>query len=285
MTGTAPISSDAAHQQLVDHPYFKYRGCAPDPDNPRLAVGCVERGGRWVQLPVDAWHGPDRDGAEPQQVRKARVAAAVDVCMGCAVWAQCDVYANSVTPEGRLAEPDGIRAGRTALERHRALIKSRRVVVRKPAPVAQLKTQQRMVVLRAIAAHTDPYRVAEAAGVPFQTAQWQRSRLVTLLELEKSATRAELLEAAVARGLLEAEEVVADPESTVGPAAGQVPAPGRVAGPAGLREAAARVAVSVMEARASTRALLREARTAGTPTPAGSEQLLLWQPGSVGAAA
>jgi hypothetical protein len=210
MTGTEPITSDAAHEAFVDHPYFAYRGCAPDPDDPRRAAGNPA-------LSLDAWHGEDRDGAEPQGERRARVAAAVDVCMGCAVWAQCDAYANSLTPEGRLAEPEGIRAGRTALERHRALIAVRQVAAPVPAPVEQIRTEQKLAVLRALAVHADPVRVAAAAGVDVRTAQWQRSRLVTQLGLPRSASRRDLLAAAVARGLLRSDEVVADPGGPVRP--------------------------------------------------------------------
>jgi hypothetical protein len=166
-----------------------------------------------VSLSLDAWHGDDRDGSEPQREREARQASAVEVCLGCPVMVQCDAYASSVVVEdgqARLAEPAGIWGGRLALERHRAFIK-RRHEVASAAPVRAVKTPQRLRVLEALAVHADAEAVASAAGVDVRTANWQRSRLVTQLNLDKeSATRGKLLAAAVERGLLDAGVVVGD---------------------------------------------------------------------------
>ncbi|WP_329474212.1 WhiB family transcriptional regulator (plasmid) [Streptomyces sp. NBC_01723] len=166
-----------------------------------------------VSLSLDAWHGDDRDGSEPQREREARQAAAMEVCLNCPVMVACDAYANAVVAEDgktRLAEPAGIWGGRLALERHRAFIK-RRHEVAVAAPVRAVKTPQRLRVLEALAVHADAEAVAEAAGVDVRTANWQRSRLVTQLNLDKgSATRRELLAAAVERGLLDARVVVGD---------------------------------------------------------------------------
>ncbi|WP_435606561.1 WhiB family transcriptional regulator [Streptomyces ardesiacus] len=166
-----------------------------------------------MSLSLDAWHGDDRDGSEPQREREARQAAAVEVCLNCPVMVQCDAYASSVVVEdgqARLAEPAGIWGGRLALERHRAFIK-RRHEVASAAPVRKVRTPQRLRVLEALAVHADAEAVAEAAGVDVRTANWQRSRLVTQLNLDKeSATRRELLAAAVERGLLDAGVVVGD---------------------------------------------------------------------------
>lgn len=209
--------SIALRQAWEEHPHFRYRGCAPDVDVPGMAAGDVS-------LSLDAWHGEDRDGSEPQREREARQEAAVEVCLSCPVMVQCDAYANSVVVEGgkaRLAEPDGIWGGRLALERHRAFIQ-RRHEVAAAAPVRQMRTPQKLRVLEALAVHTAPEAVAAAAGVDVRTANWQRSRLVTQLNLcKKTATRCELLAAAVVQGLLEAGRVRAD-DGTV-PA---VPAPG-----------------------------------------------------------
>lgn len=105
------------------------------------------------------------------------------------------------------------------MERHKAFVKERQVepAVVEPAPDEQLKTEQKLAVLRALAVHEAPEEVAAAAGVDVRTAQWQRSRLLTQLGLAKTATRAQLLEAAVARGLLSRGEVVADPGGVAGP--------------------------------------------------------------------
>ncbi|MFD1278040.1 hypothetical protein ACFQ51_56830 [Streptomyces kaempferi] len=65
-------------------------------------------------------------------------------------------------------------------------------------------------MLRALAAHTDPYEVAAAARMDVRTAGWQRSAIVTLMGLSRSASRMELLTAAVERGLVDAALVVAD---------------------------------------------------------------------------
>jgi hypothetical protein len=203
------LSPAAAREVWVEHRFFKYRGCAPDPDDPRRMVGDPGLG-------VGAHHGPDVDGGEPQADRVRREQAAVEVCLNCPVMVQCDAYANSVTAEGKLAEPDGVWGGRTALERHKAFIRHRHEVA-VPAPDRMVQTKQKMAVLRALAVHTDPWLVAAAAGrelgveMDLRTAKWQLSRLVTQFNLCKtSATRRELLGVAVERGLLDAGLVVED---------------------------------------------------------------------------
>jgi hypothetical protein len=183
-------------------------------------------------LPVGAHHGPDLDGAEPQRVRVAREDAAIEVCLGCPVMVQCDAYANSVTADGRLAEPDGIWGGRRALERHRAFIRTRHEVAA-AAPTRLVQTPQKVAVLRALAAHIEPQAVADAAGVDLRTANWQRSRLVTQFSLSKEkASRRELLAEAVRRGLLDAGLVVAD-DGTVPAVPPPAPAPAPSVPPAG----------------------------------------------------
>lgn len=206
------------YEAWTEHPYFRYRGCAPDADDPRRAAGNPE-------LTLDAWHGPDVDGGEAQPDRVRREHAAVEVCLSCPVMVQCDVYASSVRLDGKLAEPGGIRGGRTALERHRRFIKARHQVasVVEPAPVEQLKTAQKRAVLKALAAYADPVDVAFAAGMDLRTANWQVSRLRTQLGLPDTASRTELLEAAATRGLLEGVRIVPDGE----PARPRVPSPPR----------------------------------------------------------
>jgi len=199
-------SSIALRKAWEESPRYRYRGCAPDVDEPGRAAGDLA-------LSLDAWSGEDRDGSEPQRERLAREQAAVEVCLGCPVMVQCAAYANSVVVEdgkARLAEPDGIWGGELALERHRAFIR-RRHEVAVPAPARQMRTPQRLRVLEALAVHVTAEAVAEAAGVDVRTANWQRSRLVTQLNLDKeTATRAQLLRAAVERGLLDAAVVVVD---------------------------------------------------------------------------
>ena len=213
MTSSRRLDPKIAQQELTDHPYYRYRGCAPDPDDPRLAAGDNS-------LLVDAWQAPDVDGGEEPEARQERVRAAKAVCARCPVLGACGVYGASVTPEGRLAERHAILGGLTATERTRVLVEERQatpVVVVEPAPVEQLQTEQKLAVLRALAAHADPVRVAGAAGVDVRTANWQRTRLATQLGLPRSVSRRELLDAAVARGLLRSDEVVDDPGGRVRP--------------------------------------------------------------------
>lgn len=194
----------AAYVAWTEHRFFKYRGCAPDPDNPRLAVGTVDVDGRPVQLSVDAWHGPDKDGGETKQAREARVQAAKDVCLNCPVMVQCDVYAR-LAP----AQADGVRGGRTVRERG-ALVKAPKRRVPVAVPVDHLRTPQKLAVLRVLAGCADEYRVAMETGLGVRKANWQRARLTSGLGLEPTASRNELLKAAVDRGLLDASLVVVD---------------------------------------------------------------------------
>lgn len=197
------LGSYTARQNLMTHPRYRYRGCAPDVDDPKVAAG--DNG-----VPVTAWEAPDVDGGEAQDARRAREAAAIEVCVECPVMVQCLAFGASLSPSGKLAVPHGILGGMTALERHKAFVKERQVQPApvQPAPDVQLKTEQKLAVLRAMAVHEEPEAVARAAGVDVRTAQWQRSRLTTQLGLPKSATRAQVLEAAVARGLLDPGELV-----------------------------------------------------------------------------
>src|ERR1044072_8675222 len=189
-----PRSAAAARAAWAEHRFFKYRGCAPDPSNPRVLAARPD-------LPVDTHHPADRDGPEPQADLMAREAAAVELCLGCPVMVACDRYANSVTPDGRLAQPDGVWGGRLAKGRREAF-KQNRHRVAAPAPDGQLRTSQKHAVLLALAMCPDgrAESVAAAAGVDARTANWQRSRLVTQLNLSKAtATRMELLGEAVRR--------------------------------------------------------------------------------------
>ncbi|MFK0288270.1 hypothetical protein ACIQVL_48535 [Streptomyces sp. NPDC090499] len=197
--------SVALRKAWEEHPRYRYRACAPDLDDPRRAAGNLD-------LTLDAWSGADRDGGEPQKQREARQEAAIDACFGCAVMVQCDAYARSVkwvNGAPRLAEPEGIWGGRTALERHRLLIESR--LETKAAPDRVFQTVQKQAVLRALARCWDPCEVALAAELPdVRTANWQRSALVRQLGLSKDASRMNVLEAARDRGLLDGVEVVPD---------------------------------------------------------------------------
>lgn len=199
MTTTAAVSvtatPKAALRELSEHRHYAYRGCAPHPDNPHVTAANP-------QLPIDAFAAPDIDGGEHQLERLEREDAAIEVCVECPVMMLCHTYANTVDADGHLAEPYGVFGGERALERHKRLVARRHEVVA-AAPDARFDTPQKRAVLRAIAAHTDPYAIAAAAGMDVRTANWQRSNLVTLLGLKRTASRNELLDAAAARGLLE----------------------------------------------------------------------------------
>jgi Transcription factor WhiB len=217
-------SSQVLYREWLEHRHFRYRGCAPDADDPRRMAGNPD-------LPVGAHHGPDAFVAEGQRERLAREAAAVEVCLSCPVMVQCDAYASSVVTGGdgtaRLAQPDGVWGGRRALERHRAFIAARHAAV--AAPDRRFATRQKRAVLRALAGAWDPFEVAAAAGMDVRTANWQRSRLVQLLGLPKDVSRMGALAAARERGLLEGVVVVADDGSV--PA---VPPPTKLAAPTQL---------------------------------------------------
>jgi hypothetical protein len=209
----SPMSAEDAYTAWTEHRFYRYRGCAPDPDEPRLAAGSVVRGGEMVRVALDAWSGPDVDGGEEQRVRSARVAAAKEVCAGCPVLRECDAYA-MVAP----VLADGIRAGRTVRERGR-LVAARaesssgpvpRELKRKPVPVDRLRTEQKLAVLAALAVSTDEYQVAIETGLDVRKANWQRARLTSGLGLENSASRMDLLTAAVKAGLVDGGLVVAD---------------------------------------------------------------------------
>lgn len=204
-------SSEALHREWLDHPRFRYRGCAPDVDDPQRMAGDTS-------LHVGAHDEPDAFSPEGQRARRVREDAVIEVCLNCPVMVACDAYASSVTSEGRLAQPRGVWGGRRALERHKALIARRAAAV--AAPASRFETAQKRAIVRALAGCWDPFEVAEAASrlleawgeaaVDVRTANWQRSSLVRLLGLPKDATRMQALEAARGRGLLDGVVVVAD---------------------------------------------------------------------------
>jgi hypothetical protein len=198
-----PMTPHLAHQAFVDHPHFRYRGCAPDLDEPTRAAGDLD-------LTIDAWAPWTSDTPEPQRTRIARERAAIAVCMVCPVLAECRTYGNSETADGHLAEPEGILGGELALTRHRALIARRTAAApamdaaaTAAAAVSEARTPQRLALLAALARDTDDELIAYKAGMDVRTARWHRSALTTLLGLDKEhATRQELLAAARAHNLL-----------------------------------------------------------------------------------
>ena len=194
------LTPRAALAELTEHPHYAYRGCAPDADDPRRAAGNPD-------LSVDAWTANTADGGELQKVRETREALAVDVCMGCAVWAVCRTYGNAVGADGRLVEPHGILGGETALERHRKLVKARQDALPAPAPDRFFQTEQIQDLLYALARHAATADIERVADMDQRTANWQRSRLTTKLGLPKTATRNEVLRAALERGLVEKQWV------------------------------------------------------------------------------
>ncbi|WP_086560966.1 WhiB family transcriptional regulator [Streptomyces africanus] len=202
MTEQTTVKSSAQlRKEWLEHRFFRYRGCAPHPDDPMRMAGDPS-------LHVGAHHGPDAFAPEGQKERRTREEKAIEVCLNCPVMVACDRYASSVDGDGKLAEPDGVWGGRRSLERHKALIRQRVAAV--AAPDRQFQTAQKQAVLRALAGCWDPFEVAAAAGVDVRTANWQRSSLVRLLGLPKGVSRMRALAAARERGLLEGLDVVAD---------------------------------------------------------------------------
>ncbi|MFF7476587.1 WhiB family transcriptional regulator [Streptomyces sp. NPDC008092] len=283
-------SSARLREEWQDHPHYRYRGCAPDADDPTRMAGNPE-------LPVGAHHGPDSFEVEGQIERREREAAAVEVCVGCPVMVACDLYASSVRADGKLAEPDGVWGGRLALERHRALI-ARRVA----APAAadrRFQTAQKRAALRALAVCWDPFEVAAEAsrllaswgegpveGMDVRTANWQRSSLVRLLGLPRDVSRMRALAVAQERGLLEGVDVVKDdgsvpavpPPTATKPAAPAVEEP-TVGEPAAVVEAVPEMlpVLMLVPAEASGGRVRRERRSRRRVVQgqAGSEQLAL----------
>jgi hypothetical protein len=205
------IDSIAARQQLVDHAHYKYRGCAPDEENPAMSAADPD-------VSLDAWGPYTGDGAEPQKERIDREKAAKDICGRCPVLALCRTYANTTVVDAdgveHLVEPEGVMGGELALTRHRSLIARRHAETTGTAPAAQAptaprnlsdaRTPQKMAVLRALTTELYDERVAHRAGMDVRTSNWHRSALCSLLGLNKeTATRDELLVAAVRQGLLD----------------------------------------------------------------------------------
>jgi hypothetical protein len=228
MTSTEK-TSEQLRREWVIHPHFKYRGCAPDPDDPLRMAGDPS-------LPVGAHHGPDAFLPEGQRERRAREERAIEVCLNCPVMVACDLYASSVGADGKLAEPEGVWGGRRAVERRKALIAARHAVA--AAPNRLFETAQKRAVLRALAVCWDPFEVAAEAsrllalwgegpggGMDVRTANWQRSSLVRLLGLPKDVSRMRALAVARERGLLEDVDLVVD-DGTVP----SVPPPTKTAG-------------------------------------------------------
>ncbi|MFE4915766.1 hypothetical protein ACFRCX_30140, partial [Streptomyces sp. NPDC056652] len=166
-----------ARQQLTDHPHYRYRGCAPDPDQPQQSAADPD-------VALDAWGPYTGDGAEPQRARHARERAAMAICARCPVLAVCRTYGNTVVVDGdgveHLVEPEGILGGELALTRHRALIARRHAATTATsktsagAPtvreLAAARTPQKRAVLRALARETDTELVAYRAGMDVRSA-------------------------------------------------------------------------------------------------------------------
>ncbi|MGA4867531.1 hypothetical protein ACPB9J_33395 [Streptomyces lavendulocolor] len=196
-----------AQRALTDHPHYRYRGCAPDPDQPTQAAGDPD-------VALDAWLPYTGDGPEPQKERYAREKAAIAICERCPVLAACRTYANSTLTDPavdgangvRLVEPEGIWGGQRSLDRHRALIARRtadHAVTERS--LAEARTAQKQAVLAALAAEVYEDRVAARACMDVRTANWHRASLCSLLGLDKeTATRDELLEAALAHDVMPA---------------------------------------------------------------------------------
>ncbi|GAA2770172.1 hypothetical protein [Streptomyces showdoensis] len=203
-------TTETAYTDFTEHRHYAYRGCAPDPDQPRMSAADDT-------LPLDAWARSTEDGGLPQALRREYERRAIAICNRCPVLAACRIYANTEVPGGGLAEPDHIMGGQRSLDRHRALIASRTAqpVLPEPAPTAALppaiaklspeSLAAKRRLLAALARETDEELVAYRAHMDLRTANWQRSALCTLLGLDKeTASRELLLEAARACGILPA---------------------------------------------------------------------------------
>ena len=73
---TMEKTSEELRTAWLEHPHFRYRGCAPDPDDPRRMAGDPS-------LHVGAHHAPDAFAPEGQKERRAREERAIEVCLNC----------------------------------------------------------------------------------------------------------------------------------------------------------------------------------------------------------
>jgi hypothetical protein len=199
-TTSITLTAATARRQLEEHRYWRYRGCAPDLDQPDRAQGDLD-------VSIDAWGPVTADGGESPSERNARQQRVIAVCAACPVLAECRTYGLAETADGKLAEPEGVLGGMTALERHRDLIARRRdaAPVVDGARLEECRTAQKQALLRSLARETDEELVAYRAGMDVRTSNWHRSLLCGLLGLDKErATRQELLERARELGVLPA---------------------------------------------------------------------------------
>ncbi|MFI0929651.1 WhiB family transcriptional regulator [Streptomyces sp. NPDC021012] len=194
-----------AYEALTEHRHYAYRGCAPDPDNPRHSAADPD-------LSLDAWVGTTTDGGLHPAERAEQQRRALAICDRCPVLAQCRTYA--MLPGGGLAEAEGIQGGMTAGKRLRADRKSTDASgTASRAPLRPMSHEQvleaisapKRAVLRQLARETDAELVAYRAGMDLRTANWHRAALCRLVGLDKeTATRAQLLQAAIDHRILPA---------------------------------------------------------------------------------
>lgn len=187
-----------AYEQFTEHRHYIYRGCASDPDNPRHAAADPD-------LPLDAWTGTTIEGGMPNAERVKQQQRAIAICGRCPVLDACRTHA--MLPGSGLAHTEGIRGGMTAGQRIRATHHTP-APSRKPLSHEQILeaiSGPKRAVLRQLARETDAELVAYRAGMDLRSANWHRAKLCTLLGLDKeTATRAELLQAAVDHRILPA---------------------------------------------------------------------------------
>ncbi|MFH8581661.1 WhiB family transcriptional regulator [Streptomyces zaomyceticus] len=199
-----------AYEEFTEHRHYVYRGCAPDPDNPRRSAADPD-------LPLDAWTGTTVDGGLPIAERADQKRRAVAICGRCPVLAQCRAYA--MLPGGGLAETEGIQAGMTAGKRLRT---DRDAAAASGQPAGETGTRPafrplsheqvleaisapKRAVLQQLAKETDAELVAYRAGMDVRTANWHRAALCRLFGLDKeTASRAQLLQAAIDHRILPA---------------------------------------------------------------------------------
>ncbi|MFB7359640.1 WhiB family transcriptional regulator [Streptomyces gardneri] len=203
------MSAHTAYLALTEHRHYAYRGCAPDPDNPRHSAADPD-------LPLDAWGGTTVDGGLPAAERVDQQRRAIAICKRCPVLAECHTFAML----GGLAETEGIQGGMTAGKRVRTAREATTAGSSASGPSRPLSHEQvleaisspKRAVLRELARETDAELVAYRAGMDLRTANWQRAALCTLLGLDKeTATRAQLLQAAVDHRILHARtRIVSD---------------------------------------------------------------------------
>lgn len=199
---------DRALSRLEAHRFYRYRACAPDPDNPAVCQGDTS-------VPVDIQYGPDD---ETQRARHARERIAKRLCGGCPLLTACQQYAIE-------HERHGVWGGMSTAERAKAFRARQEPAAAEPQPepLHRLLTGQRQVVLAALVVHGTEAALTAATGLDARTLRWQISRIASVFGLpEGRRDREHILAAAAAADVLPTAAPAVEPAVEVDDVVGQL---------------------------------------------------------------